>query len=191
MPTKKSKKNVKTHNKNTKKDAIIILKKRQLIRFGLIALLILVVCVTLTFTITKSGFNLTNIQNNFVNIFNLNDQSDSVSVDLNNVVAVVNTEEITQGQLDKRYEQLPPTYKGLVTKEDLLVQLIDETILLQEAKKQEIVVTEETVDEYMQNLSIQAGVSFDQFLELLDQNGLTHDDAKEFYKKTITLNVLL
>ena len=46
------------------------------------------------------------------------------------LAAVVNDIEITMEELDKRYEQIPPSYKPFITKESLLNQVVDEKILL-------------------------------------------------------------
>ena len=107
------------------------------------------------------------------------------------LAAVVNDIEITMEELDKRYEQIPPSYKPFITKESLLNQVVDEKILLSEADKENIQVSDETVQSHMENLSIEAGVSMEEFEQILLQNGLSIDDAKEFYYTSIKLNSLL
>ena len=169
-----------------------------------------VVLVVLFVALSSFGFmflysNTTNIDvsnnventNFFSNIFSniFNKAADGLDVrpeeTTQELAAVVNDIEITMSELDKRYEQVPPSYKPFITKESLLNQVIDEKILLAEADKENIQVSDETVQSHMENLSVQAGVSMQEFEQILLQNGLSINDAKEFYHTSIKLNSLL
>ena len=49
--------------------------------------------------------------------------------------ALVNGEKILQSDLDTQYDRLPDQFKDTITKDVLLEQMINEQILIQEAKK--------------------------------------------------------
>lgn len=107
------------------------------------------------------------------------------------VSVIVNQEPIYAEEIEKRYNIIPEEYRQFITKEDLIQQLVDEKILLQKAASENIAVTDEEVDLYIQNLSAQAGTTIEEFEQLLASNGLTLEDAKAFYKKSLILNQLL
>src|SRR3989339_487156 len=62
------------------------------------------------------------------------------------VIATVNGEPITAQELEQKYAQLPDQYKIFITKEAFLDQIINVKLLLQEAEKQAITVSEEETE---------------------------------------------
>lgn len=107
------------------------------------------------------------------------------------VAAIVNGEEITNEQLNKQYDVLPAQYKLVFTKEAFLDQMIDEAILLQEAKKEGIEVDEKRVNEIVDSIVLQSGLSLDEFESRLSMQGISLDYIKSYYKDQIMISDLL
>ena len=97
-----------------------------------------------------------------------------------NLVAVVNGDEITRDDLDWWYKaSVLPEYRDFVTKPDFLVlSLIPQEILLQEAKKNNIKATKDEVEKFMGLSIIENGLTLDEFEEHLKSRGLTIEDTK-------------
>ena len=187
IPRKKTKKSAKK-TKEYQKKALSIKKKRQLVNISLTAVLILIILMgTSVIFLNTVEIN----EESPVFLQKLKEFNDRLLPGEIEYAAVVNQEPITMDLLNERYELIPIEYTQFIGKKELLEQLIDEILILQKAEELGIVITDEIVDEYILNLSISAGTSLEQFEVLLEQNGLTLDEAKEFYKKTLTLNELL
>jgi len=105
-------------------------------------------------------------------------------------LAKVNGEPIKQSDLDKRYNALNPLYKQLFTPEILLNQTIDEVLLLQEAKKQGVVLTTE-VDDFIDAILEENNLTFEQFKTELTNNGITLEYFQELSGKRMLVDKLL
>lgn len=109
-----------------------------------------------------------------------------------NVVATVNGEDISEAELDKRVNFTIESYKlqgfDLTAKENSalleqlrqseLEKLIQETLLLQEAKKQKITPSNEEIDNNIKQVKETYGTDED-FKKALEQFKLTEDDFRE------------
>ncbi len=107
------------------------------------------------------------------------------------VAAVVNGESITTAYLDEQYARVPDMYRAYITKSVLLNQTINEVLLLQEAKKNNIAVTAEDVNEEISTAMAAAGVTDDQLDERLAAQNITRKYLEELYTKQLTINALL
>ncbi len=107
------------------------------------------------------------------------------------VAAVVNGEPITQEELNNQYEVLPAQYKLVMTKEAFLDQIIDEKLLLQEAKKQGINVDETRVDDIINSIISQNKITIQEFEDKLKTQGITLDYIRGYYTNQITISDLL
>lgn len=106
------------------------------------------------------------------------------------IAIIVNDDFITTDELDTLYERLPPELMLSLTKEDLLEQLIDRKILLQEGKKQNIIVTEEEIDEVINNLKIQFPTE-EIFFDVLKQQNMELSGLKEQIREQLLISNLL
>jgi hypothetical protein len=104
-----------------------------------------------------------------------------------NVVATVNGKDIMLSELDKRYNQIPQQYQELTSKQIILSQMIDEELLMQEAKKIGIKATQQEVDEAVQKAIQSTGLTPELFQEQLEENDLTTKDMQEYYEKQIII----
>gem|GEM_PF-1030721 len=106
------------------------------------------------------------------------------------VVATVNGEAITQTQLDRQYELLPPQYQAYFTKDVLLQQMIDELLLLQEAKRLGIKVTDSEVSSFLEKLVANNNITMDNLTQRLEEQGMTLQEFKDLYKKQMIISRL-
>ena len=109
------------------------------------------------------------------------------------VVAVVNGDKITTEELDWWYRtSVIPEYRDVVTKQDFLVlSLIPQEVLVQEAKKENIKATEEDVEQLLGIFIIGSGLTLDEFENDLRSSGITIDDVKKSFETRAVIMKLL
>ena len=112
--------------------------------------------------------------------------------------AIVNGNEISVNDLDKEYEfffligGLPPEYKQQITKEFFLNStLIPERLVLAEAEKNNIQVTEEEIDTFVKNSVKQTGGTMEGFESTINSLDLTIEDIKGYFRKQLVSFKLL
>jgi peptidyl-prolyl cis-trans isomerase SurA len=93
---------------------------------------------------------------------------------------VVNDEPVTTYEVQNRTRMLRLFSGGRQGEEEALEQLIDEKLMLQEAKRRGMGVTEAEVDAEFARRAGQAGLSPDQFAQAFRQNGVDVETFKEF-----------
>ena len=117
------------------------------------------------------------------------------------IVAVVNDEVITQSEIDEALKPVYTQYKSTYSKEeliqklnqareDILNQLIEEKLILQQAKKEEIEVSDEEIEEKLTQVKSQFPDE-DTFRQVLDSQNLTISDLKQRYKEQIMIKKLI
>jgi parvulin-like peptidyl-prolyl isomerase len=114
-----------------------------------------------------------------------------------NVITFVNNDKITQEELDRGYEFLffitgyPEEYKQIITKEAFLEQLINEKIVLQEAKKEGIEISDGEVEAKINEMMNQNLLGPEEFESRLDDKGFSLDYFKNYYKTQLILSKFL
>jgi len=100
------------------------------------------------------------------------------------VAAIVNNEQIISTQVDELYDRVPEVYRSVYKKSLILDQLINEKLLVQEAKRKGFTVIGEEVDEAIDKLKLQlqAGQTLDEVLEaqglsITEFRGLVEEDV--------------
>ena len=110
-------------------------------------------------------------------------------------LATVNGEKITQQQLSKEIGLLPQQYTAMLSKEQLekaiLDQLVIKKLLLQEAEKQKITVSDDELNLAIDNFLQSSGITKEDFIQRLNQQGSTLDQVKSLYKEQLLINKLL
>ncbi len=104
------------------------------------------------------------------------------------VIATVNGKEITTRQVDGLYLQLSKRYQN-VTMEDALNQAVDETLLLEEAERNGIAVSDSDVEKIL--ASYRNSTSENDLLLYWESQGISEQDAPIVLKKQETINRLL
>ena len=107
------------------------------------------------------------------------------------IVASVNEEDITLKEVNDAYSRLSDEYQKLITKEDLLDEIISERLLLQEAKKQGITATKEEAAGIIDEALIQSKISDEEFKEKLDSLKISRDYLNEYSMKQLAISRLL
>jgi len=107
------------------------------------------------------------------------------------LAATVNGVQITVAQLDQEYARLPLQYQYFITKEDFLQQLIDETLLVQEAGKQGIAVNQTEVDESLNLFMQDNNVTQAELDDLLVQKNLTLENLRTIVYNQLLIDKLL
>jgi parvulin-like peptidyl-prolyl isomerase len=110
---------------------------------------------------------------------------------LSTPVAIVNGVEISNVEFDARYNLIPVEYQQYVSKGEILSQMINETILMQEAKRLNLSATEEEVSARIDSIIAENGITVEDFQTALAKSNLTVDYARNFYKKELALSKLL
>jgi len=171
-------------------EALDILRKRQLINVSLSLILALIIF-----------FGISIIYLNSVEI-RITDKTPSLfrkAVEINNAffpkpqkpAAVVNNEIISIKELDDRYNLVPDEYKTLVSKEQVLLQMIDEKLLIQQANQMNIQVSDQETQDELNYLMNQSQITREEFEQAVRSKNLTIAQVEDFYKKEILLNKLL
>lgn len=109
------------------------------------------------------------------------------------VVALVNGKPITKEELNWWYTaSIVPEYMDVITKQDFLVlSLIPQEILIQEAKKEGIIVSGEEVEQLLGIFIIENGFTLNQFEEHLKTMGITLEEiTKSFESRAIIMELL-
>jgi len=107
------------------------------------------------------------------------------------VAAIVNGEKITEKEVDDYYDRIPEQFQQFITKYDILEQLINEKVLLQEASKQNITVTDDEINTIINNVIQQSGLTKKEFEQRLKEQDLTMEKMFEYYKTQLTITKLL
>ncbi len=190
------KKNIPKKDSNGKKDsqlrkeAMHAIKTKQLINLALVLVFIIIFGAGIAIVyLNTTTINIDDSTPGFIKkMVELNDRLMHKKV---TPAAVVNGEEISMQELDDRYNLLPNDYKTLVAKNDVLSQMIDEKILLQQANKLNITVSNEEVDERIQMLLEENQITQEQFEAAIAGKNITIESVREFYAKETILTKLL
>ncbi|HLD05658.1 MAG TPA: peptidylprolyl isomerase [Candidatus Nanoarchaeia archaeon] len=108
-----------------------------------------------------------------------------------NMVAKVNDQVILQSQLDTQYSKLPAQFQQVLTKEQVLSQMIDEALLLQNAKELGIEISDQDVQKKLDEFLQQNGVDQRVLEESLSRQGISQQEVNELFRKQLTIQQLL
>jgi parvulin-like peptidyl-prolyl isomerase len=107
-------------------------------------------------------------------------------------VAVVNGERISQMDLDAGYNSLAPEIRSQFTKAQFLNEtVIPQALVLQEADRRGIEVTEEEIQAFVQGVLAAQNMSEEALDAQLEANGLTRAGFMDMVEKRLRLNRLL
>ena len=107
------------------------------------------------------------------------------------IVAEVNNHTITYHELEKRYNALPDYYKKSITEKDVLNEMINEVLLVDEAIKNNITVTDYDVDVALNKSLNSSNMTLLQLKRKLINSGFYLNDLKELFKKQLMINKLI
>lgn len=105
-----------------------------------------------------------------------------------NVIAKVNGEKIHLSELEFKYGLVPEDLRAALSPGDFLDALIDETILLQKAKTQDITATKEEVDVFISATIVQSGIPEDIFYEQAEARGVSKEALLKAFESRYIIN---
>lgn len=133
-----------------------------------------------------AGYFLAQETNFFQNLSGL-----SLFKDKGPLAATVNGVKIFSNEVDTQYEQIPDSIKGGVTKEIILDQIISQEVLVQEAKRQNIKVSNQELDSFVASAIEKSGWTRDEFEKVLMAQGMTISDLRDLYRVSLVIEKLL
>jgi peptidyl-prolyl cis-trans isomerase C len=128
-------------------------KKTLKLRYGRLILLLLIVSGAVFFTKEYTG----------------------ASIYGSEFAAVVNDHKITLSELDEKYNTLPEYYKSMVTKTDLLNQMIDDYLVTEDVKSKGVIVSDEELKDTFSELKAEMDMDDAAFMSALNKQGMELD----------------
>lgn len=121
--------------------------------------------------------------------------------DIDKIVAVVNDEVITQSDINNMLLPIYKEYKDLYTEQEIddkmveesrkiLKQLIEDRLLLSEAKKRDIAVDDQKVNQQLNKIK-SAFSSEEDFLRSLKEQNISIKELKDIYRRNIMVSKLV
>ncbi|MFH1211918.1 MAG: peptidylprolyl isomerase [Candidatus Woesearchaeota archaeon] len=113
----------------------------------------------------------------------------------NKVLATVNGEKITLEEVNERYGSIPAQYKAVVTKQQILDQIIDEKVLVWQAEKLGIPKNKTAIDEKIESIIKQAaelqGITVEELDAKIMEQGTSLAEIRKQYKTQLIIGELL
>lgn len=109
----------------------------------------------------------------------------------NTVAAVVNGVAIYNSDVDTRMQIIKNTENPFITKEETLEETINQELLVQEAKKLGIQVTDKELEDTLKTSLALNGLTMDDFKANLVENNLDYDSVMKFYKENMISFMLI
>lgn len=116
--------------------------------------------------------------------FTKNSQNNQVK---DEVLVSVNGENIMLSNLDSHWNALNPNVRIQMTRDQVLEQIIEETLLLQQAKELDLEVTMEEVDDFISSQIAINGLSIDDLEVTLESRGSSLDELRDIYQKQLSI----
>jgi parvulin-like peptidyl-prolyl isomerase len=192
---KTKKKSLKKKTKKTKKESPNKIKKlkskyikKKIYNISFVVLLIFVIILggIVIYNGTKGSD-----ENFFQNLLNKINIKSLIKKSQSEIAAVVNEEEITLQELNNRYEKIPENYKQLITKETLLEQIVDEKLLLQKANQENIKVSDEELENMLNQTLSNYMMDKEQLKNELEKQGTSYEEFIELFKNELLISKLL
>lgn len=109
------------------------------------------------------------------------------------VKAIVNNDIILLSEMKKRYSEVHQGRKPYASaseenKQTVLKDLINETLVIQESDKSDLIVSEEEVDKQIENVLKQNQLSLDQLKEFLKMRQKTFEEYREEFERKLQIH---
>ena len=102
-------------------------------------------------------------------------------------LVTVNGVPITQEDLDFQYNLLPEAYRAQLTKEEVLDQIINEELVMQEAKRVGITVTPEDVNTEVQRILQSSGLTVQDLQKNLEHFNVTMEEFERLVERQLLI----
>lgn len=108
------------------------------------------------------------------------------------IAAIVNGEKITSAELDEAYSRVPEEQRAVITKEMILNEtLIPTMLLLQEAEKQSIKLSDKEAEDALEEFFNASGMTNEEFDAQLQEANMSYSKFMDFYAERLILVKLL
>ncbi len=107
------------------------------------------------------------------------------------IAATVNGERIYVSEVEEHFQNIPEQMRMGMTREVVLDQIISQEVLIQEADRRGITVSDEEIDEELDFAMAQAGWTAEEFEQVLAAQGMSKDDLRELYRVSIVIDNLI
>ncbi len=190
------KKSVKSINKKTVKavpKSKARSKKKRSKNLNWLWWLLIIIGLGVIAVVVISSFNhsfLSNIKDGVTSVFSSNQTSDS-SVVSDQVAVLVNGKPIYVSEVNELYDQLPEVVKAQVSKDAIIDRLVDQELLVQEAEKKGVVISDKDINDFIIQFKLLNGFNDSSFEQALADRNLDMDSFKEQVKKQLLINYLL
>ncbi len=119
-------------------------------------------------------------------------QSKNADAGESNIAAIVNGEAIPAYELDIEYERIPLQYKAVVSKEDFLEQMISVRLLLQQARNEDLEVSEAEINDVIDSIKERELITTDdQFNDFLSDAGVDLAELRIRLRDQLMIDKLL
>lgn len=110
------------------------------------------------------------------------------STETNNILAIVNGEPIYASKLDFRERTLQSLGLTNLDKNEILNEIINERLILQDAKKEKIIITENEAENALQERMLVSGISPENLKTSLEEQNIKYEEMVTFYKESLIVN---
>ncbi len=107
------------------------------------------------------------------------------------VLAVVNGYEITRAAFNSQLNLIPPSYRSVMTDDQILQEMINEQLIVQDAQRLGLTPSKSDIDRAYQNLLVQGNLTAQQLEENIASYGLTVDDLRSMLARQLTIDKVI
>ena len=107
------------------------------------------------------------------------------------VAATVNGQRIYFSEVEDYYARVPEPLRGQLTKDIVLDQIISQEVLVQEARRLRITVSDRELDDLISDAITQSGWTPEQFNQIIAAQGMTMRDLKDLYRVSLVIEKLI
>ena len=107
------------------------------------------------------------------------------------VAATVNGQRIYLSEVEEYFTRIPEPLRAELTKRVVLDQIITQEVLVQDAQRKRITVTERELDALVSEAISRSGWTPDQFNQVLTAQGMTMRDLKDLYRVSVLIEKLI
>lgn len=118
-------------------------------------------------------------------------RSGPINSNTSEIAATVNGEAIYTADIDEQYNNLNPLLQQIYTKETILNQTIDEVLLVQDAKNNNIRISKADIDLELTNFKVQNGLTDEQLDQLLTAQNLTQAELEKLIERRLLIKEIL
>ncbi len=107
------------------------------------------------------------------------------------VLAAVNGYKITRAAFNSQLNLIPPSYRSVMTDDQILQEMINEQLIVQDAQRLGLMPSESDIDQAYQNLLVQGNLTEQQLEENIASYGLTTAGLRAMLARQLTIDKVI